>query len=349
MNDWNGDGVLSGNEVRPSARRPDGAGNRDQAGTSGYSPFDEWTAARFTELDRDRDGRIVRNEWQYDRDSFDRADVNRNGIITRREFLNTSQVGGSPVAYDDWTGGGFNNIDRNRDNRITRDEWRHDRTTFDRVDANRDGVLTRREFVAVSPMVGTSGTLEFNDWTEARFNQIDLNRDNRIARAEWQFDRDSFLRADANGDSIITRSEFLGLERSGASDPGAYGLAEAFDRLDRDNDGWVRRAEWAGTRSAFDALDQNTDGVLNRDEFSRNVTPLKQSAAYQLGYERGLTEGRAAGREDKQRNQGWDLDGQRELETADSGYEPRFGARVEYQEGYRAGFRHAYPQGWNAQ
>ena len=51
----------------------------------------------------------------------------------------------------------------------------------------------------------------------------------------------------------------------------------------------------------------------------------QQSAAYRAGYERGRQEGIQAGREDKPR--GWDLEGQRELETADAGYQPDMGDR----------------------
>ena len=64
------------------------------------------------------------------------------------------------------------------------------------------------------------------------------------------------------------------------------------------------------------------------------------------GYERGLVEGRSAGREDRERSQGWDLEGQRELEAADSGYESRFGARADYQSGYREAFRKGYREGY---
>ena len=41
------------------------------------------------------------------------------------------------------------------------------------------------------------------------------------------------------------------------------------------------------------------------------------------------------------------LDGQSELETADSGYQPGMGPKAEYQAGYRDGFRRAYRQGWD--
>ena len=76
----------------------------------------------------------------------------------------------------------------------------------------------------------------------------------------------------------------------------------------------------------------------------RNVA--QQSAAYRAGYERGMAEGRTAGGEDRTRNQGWDLDGQRELEQADSGYREALGARADYQAGYRAAFRIGYGEGF---
>ena len=110
-------------------------------------------------------------------------------------------------------------------------------------------------------------------------------------------------------------------------------------------------SEWQWDRESFDRADRNGDRVPPRPSFSASekVTPGEGSwsQAYRAGYERGQIEGRTAGREDRDRNQGYDLDGQRELETADSGYEARAGSRTEYQDGYRHGFRAAYPEGWN--
>ena len=62
--------------------------------------------------------------------------------------------------------------------------------------------------------------------------------------------------------------------------------------------------------------------------------------------ERGLADGRKAGREDKQLRNQWDLDGQRELEQADAGYQASMGDRQDYQDGYRAGFRTGYREGF---
>jgi hypothetical protein len=76
------------------------------------------------------------------------------------------------------------------------------------------------------------------------------------------------------------------------------------------------------------------------------MRPAASGPAYQAGRARGLIEGRAAGRQDRDRNQGWDLEGQRELESADAGYAAGVGAKTDYQRGYREGFRSAYREGW---
>jgi hypothetical protein len=102
-------------------------------------------------------------------------------------------------------------------------------------------------------------------------------------------------------------------------------------------------------------MDRNGDGVITREEYSAVVAdrtsgaaaPRNASRAYQAGYDKGLAEGRQAGREDKNVNGGkWDLDGQRELEQADSGYRPELGDRGDYQTGYRAAFRLGYREGF---
>jgi hypothetical protein len=132
-----------------------------------------------------------------------------------------------------------------------------------------------------------------------------------------------------------------------------------FERADRNGDGRVARSEWTGTTAAFKRMDENGDGVITREEYltmvaaegtvgtsGTNDTP-NATRAYQAGYQRGRTEGVQAGKEDKSVNGGhWDLDGQRELEQADSGYTEQLGARADYQSGYRAGFRLGYREGF---
>ena len=140
---------------------------------------------------------------------------------------------------------------------------------------------------------------------------------------------------------------------------------ERFGDLDVNNDGAITRNEWRDSVATFRDLDRNRDNRLSRAEFRqfRDVAGTSGQGgvggrdgnrdtrtfpnAYMAGYERGWAEGHAAGREDRDRNQGWDLEGQRELETADSGYNPQLGSKPQYQQGYREGFRAAYGEGWD--
>ena len=120
-----------------------------------------------------------------------------------------------------------------------------------------------------------------------------------------------------------------------------------FNAFDRNRDGWLTRPESGMVAGEFDRLDTNRDNRISRFEFENAVTgDGNRSTAWRSGYDRGTQEGRAAGHEDFTRRQGWDLEGQRELEQADSGYTPQIGILSDYQAGYREGFRNAYRAGF---
>jgi EF hand len=173
-----------------------------------------------------------------------------------------------------------------------------------------------------------------------RFQEMDKNNDRVIARSEWQGSEQSFRLHDWDGDGVLSGDEVrLDARR---------GRADRFVDLDRDRDGAIAINEWYRSRAAFDRRDLNRDGRITREEFRGSAigTSGTPSPAYTAGYERGVQEGRAQAREDRVRNQGYDAEGQRELETADSGYDVRFGSKADYQAGYRAGWRSGYPEGW---
>lgn len=245
---------------------------------AGRQPFHDWTVEAFRDLDTNRDGRITASEWSYDREDFRRADRNGDGIVTEREFLGEDGAGvqGGGSSADDTR---FADLDTDRDNRVSRREWRGDRAGFDRLDENRDGHLTRAEMAV--------------DASLTDFGSLDVDRNGVISRGEWPESSASFSRLDRNRDGRLTAAEF--------NDRGA---------------------------------DATSPG------------PSDRTPAYRAGYERGMADGRTAGREDRDRNQGWDLDGQRELDEADAGYRSDLGARVEYQAGYRAAFRIGYGEGY---
>jgi Ca2+-binding EF-hand superfamily protein len=273
VHDWNGDGKLSGNEVRVGASRDDRA--RGTASTDNFDyyereyVFDDWTDRGFRALDYNRDNRITSDEWHFDREGFRRADHNLDGNISRTEFFNQD-------AIDDDRGDTFPALDANRDGRVSKTEWHGSASRFATLDVNHDGFVSRTE------MVGTAAPPDL-------FTSLDMNRDRAITPNEWQWSRASFDRLDLNRDSKLSVTELKETPSAGPA----------------------------------------------------------QSAAYRAGSERGLVEGRQAGREDRVGGRAWDLEGQTELEQADSGYNASMGARADYQTGYREAFRKAYREGWD--
>ena len=223
-------------------------------------------------------------------------------------------------------------MDTDGDGVITRAEWRGNLQSFNQQDTNDDNVLSGAEVWT------QSGATDQPDLRND-FDRADRNNDNVLSRNEWNGDAQTFERVDRNNDGRISYAEFQGQDVEGTS-----GLQDSFDTLDRNNNGVLTLSEWNGTRQQYDALDTDNDGVVSRVEYRQG---LNRTPAYRAGFERGLAEGKQAGSEDKNRNGGvWDLDGQRELEQADSGYNPSVGARNEYQNGYRAGFWRGYAQGF---
>jgi Ca2+-binding EF-hand superfamily protein len=228
----------------------------------------------------------------------------------------------------------FHEMDRNDDGIITRVEWGGNLQSFRRYDINRDGVLS-----------GDEVWLERSrGWTRERFQRLDQNNDGALSRTEWRGNRAEFDRLDRNRDGFIDRDEVPAVREQEPAEPSTD--RRTFADLDRNGNGVITSGEWTGPADEFRALDSDGDGVVTAREY-RDGRGVADSPAYRAGRDRGLTDGRQAGREDKTINGGqWDLDGQRELESADAGYNESVGPRAQYQAGYRAGFRAGYREGF---
>jgi len=235
----------------------------------------------------------------------------------------------------------FQDMDTDHNGEISRAEWRGNDRSFRNQDWNGDGKLSGDE-IRAGARRGSRGAVETSG-TQDRFVELDSNHDGWLTRAEWHGSPVVFDALDANGDGRLTHEEAIGSNAAAQNE---------FKSLDVNGDGAIARSEWQWNADAFDRLDANRDGRLTLREFDNTVAIVpppqiaapQQSATYRAGYSRGMTDGVQAGREDKPR--GWDLEGQRELETADAGYEGRLGSLMEYQSGYRAGFRRGYAEGF---
>jgi Ca2+-binding EF-hand superfamily protein len=357
--DWDGNGVLSGDEIRPGARKPAYDATRDWNHDGVINQQDAIIGQRFSSFDRNGDGRITQDEWRAasaDNGLFYRLDANRDRALTMAEYAASSGV--APVPAPGAAEYRFVNIDRNRDGWITRNEWGLGDADFNRLDRNRDNRLSTDEFQAYS---NTNVPSQPN----ARFTAMDTNRDGAITWNEWRGTEGDYVLRDTNGDARLSPAEL-------DANPTA---TTRFSALDSNRDGWLARNEWKWSDGSFYRMDMNSDNRLSRTEFQSGLAnttnrvqaddenvnrddrwnngrpynggqTVQRTRGAQAGYDRGLSEGQQAGREDRANGHGWDLDGQTELEGANSGYTSQLGTLTEYQGGYREGFRVGYREGY---
>jgi hypothetical protein len=309
---------------------------------------------RFQGMDTNQDGVITRSEWRGNDNSFRNQDWNGDGILSGDEVrpgaarqTNWSQDwnrDGRVDNYDNQILERFRGYDMDNDNRVGRSEWPGDARLFGRLDANRDGYMTMQEYAQ-----GGGFALDAQGGPSLGFTNVDMNRDGWVTRSEWNLGSTDFNRLDVNRDNRLSRFEFE--NDTAAYHDYRYGR-DQFNSFDADRDGWITRAESRMKPNVFTRFDTNRDNRISRFEFQNSAdasVPDRDqghSAAWRTGYDRGIQEGREAGRQDYTRRHAWDLEGQRELVRADSGYTPQVGSLSDYQAGYREAFRSAYRAGF---
>lgn len=200
VHDWNGDGRLSGNEVRAGSQRDSAIESADH-NPDRYERNINWTRAGFQAFDHNRDNRLTANEWHYDAETFRRVDRNRDNAISQAEFIGQN--------LDDDRGDNFDDLDNNNNGRVERSEWHGGVNEFRALDRNNDGVLSRYE------VVGSQDS--FNTYDQ--FANLDYNRNGRLERGEWHWSNLSFSQRDANRDGILSSEEF----RVSGGAPGTIG------------------------------------------------------------------------------------------------------------------------------
>ena len=150
--------------------------------------------------------------------------------------------------------------------------------------------MSRREFLGEE----AAGDDDRDDW----FYALNADYDGRLTSREWHGTRDAFQWLDRDSDGVLTRAEVLGETQP---------TRTLFDRLDIDHNARITLNQWRWSKASFDRRDLDRNGSLTRHELTAATEP--RSDAYQKGAERGLADGRQAGREDKTRRNRWDLEG----------------------------------------
>jgi len=265
--DRNNDGVITRDEWRGNDRSFSVHDRNGDRVLSGAEIGDALQAERyddFLDIDRDRDGRISRNEWRWEPADFNRLDQNQDGWLTRPEYMGTAvdnrashfpdpllsnagTITTAPAPVGEDRNSRFARLDSNGDGRISRAEWGDDKKSFNALDDNDNGMVSREEYLEVSPAE-----------RKAMFKEFDRNGNGVISKAEWTGDKQSFGRFDTNNDGKLMREEFT---------KRYHVLEQKFRSEDRDNNGQLSREEWRGDKKAFEKLDDNHDGRVSFNEF----------------------------------------------------------------------------------
>jgi Ca2+-binding EF-hand superfamily protein len=164
----------------------------------------------------------------------------------------------------------FRDWDRNRDGRLSENEFPGEEGNFRAMDCNHDGRLNRDEFVYRYECGGRAPAAERTDDRAVHLNdefaRLDRDYDGIVERWEWSRGVGDFRVFDRNGDGRVSRREWTDRYRDGR----ARDRHEIrFDQLDRNGDGLLSRWEFRGEPMRFYDVDRNRDHVISLDEYLR--------------------------------------------------------------------------------
>ncbi|HEY1860813.1 MAG TPA: EF-hand domain-containing protein [Gemmataceae bacterium] len=124
---------------------------------SADNPEIDRTVAKWLEqFDTNKDGKISKDEAKGKlAENFDRFDTNKDGFFDKEElrpvaaFMIAARANG-PAGSARNQGPDFDDLDRNADGRLTRDELKGTPYAdhFDEIDTNKDGKIDKKEFTA---------------------------------------------------------------------------------------------------------------------------------------------------------------------------------------------------------
>jgi Ca2+-binding EF-hand superfamily protein len=164
---------------------------------------------QFKDLDKNKDGKISKDEWQGPAQFFDRLDTNHDGFIDESEFnaMRNRMGGGGRGAGESLT----KFLDANKDNKVSRDEFAKLLTLFDVLDANHDGELSQEELNGLFRAINTAQSEAQNQATGGvdvsnLFTKFDKNKDGKLTADEVADER-MFKALDLNKDGSVTRDE----------------------------------------------------------------------------------------------------------------------------------------------
>jgi len=215
---------------------------------------------------------------------LERFDLNHDGKLTRDELnkaitaqFSTATRGAHSMTLNQYVvarsgdapqriGKVFHRLDWNGDGKLTFDEYAGpQRARFEAMDKDGKGAESCAQD-GVQSAAYRPGAPRKTSFGRVRFcAENDLNHDGMVTHAEFDGVTAKHFSSSAAGAKVMTQAQFV------ADTLGRYREIDAriFGFLDRDHDGKLSLAEFAGSdQKLFARMDKNSDGVLTREEMA---------------------------------------------------------------------------------
>lgn len=160
-------------------------------------------AARFEQIDSNKDGKISLAELTASRESWlTQVDTNKDGVATQAE-IDASMASKRQEHLKKM----FEREDANKDGRLTREETRMPSAWFEKADANKDGALTLAELGNAHGHA--AGDKQAGGHGAGKARRFDENGDGKVERQELRTAAaNQFAQLDKNKDGSLTSEEF---------------------------------------------------------------------------------------------------------------------------------------------
>jgi Ca2+-binding EF-hand superfamily protein len=170
-------------------------------------------AELFSMLDANNDTVIERGEVpEKGRAAFDRlvklADTNKDGKVDQQEYrdlLVRARESAQNLPAAPLGPARFQNLDKNNDGKVSRDEFDGRPAVFAMIDADHDGFITRDEAQKFRPGAGAGAGGPA--MIAQRLKSMDKNGDGKVSRDEFTGPAPMFDRLDRNSDGTIDEAE----------------------------------------------------------------------------------------------------------------------------------------------